>query len=380
MTLGRSLLLVGALACLSAGCASKAPSSMASSKGSKKDTNVPSEGDSRSGGSSSSTTPPPGGADTTTNAPSSPVSPASPKLDSIDPTSAPADPAEGSQVDVTLSGSQFDAAATVSVGDQNVKPTSQSASKIVVRLPAASLGKTGSVPIKVLNPPKAGGPSNALAFTVTSAVAKIALASIDPTTAEAGGTSTVMLAVSGSGFTASSKVRFNGQDVKTTFGSASSLTASVPSTMLKIPGKVSVTVHDTAGTDVSTPKTFTITKATATNTCNYACADYGYSNGQCYQDWTCGNDGCLVQQACSTASTCQYKCADYRYTAGQCYQDWTCGNDGCLTQKACAGGSGSVACDYSCVDYGYADNQCYAGWCCDPTTECLVDESVFYGP
>ncbi len=395
MMLGRTWFLVAALAIGSVACTSKAPSSSPGTKSGKNGSNVPGEGDtsSKGGGSSSSSTPPPSGADTGTNAPSSPVSPASPKLDSMSPTSAQASAAEAAQVDVTLSGANFASDANVSVGGQSVKPTSAASTQIVVRLPASVVAQAGSVPIKVLNPPKEGGASNSLAFTVTSAAAAVKLAAIDPTSAEAGATSAVSLDVTGSGFTTTSKVRFNGGDVKTAFVSATELTATVPTTMLKIPGSVSVTVHDAAGTVVSSPQTFTIMKATAASTCDYACADYGYSTGQCFEDWTCGNDGCLTQQACTQPTTCEYKCADYNYTAGQCFEDWTCGDDGCLTQKACdassgsssssSGGSssgGASACDYACADYGYADGECSAGWCCDPATECLVDESQYYGP
>jgi hypothetical protein len=253
-------------------------------------------------------------------------------------------------------------------------------SKVVVRLPTSALATAGSVPLKVLNPPSSGGPSNALAFTVTSPAAVAKLATIDPTTAVAGATSALALNVTGSGFVASTHVQFNGSDVKTTYVSATSLTATVPTTMLKIPGRVSVTVHDTSGS-VSTPQTFTITKPASA--CSYACADYGYSSGQCYLDWTCGGDGCLTQKACAApgGSSCEYKCADYGYTSGQCYEDFACRSDGCLVSQICGGGGGgggAGVCDYYCKDYGYAEGDCYAGWCCD--TGCLVDESVYYGP
>lgn len=376
MKLGRAGFfgVVVALAAL-VGCADKgAPSKKSGSgKGGKDDTNIPAEGDSKGGN-----VPPPSGGSTDTNAPSSPVSPSSPKLDSIDPSSVPENASEGAAVDVTLSGSKFANNAQVSIGTENVKPTSVTSSQIKIRIPAIVLSKAATVPVKVLNPPSAGGQSNALSFTVTSAAAHIQLSNIDPTTISAGQTTSLTLDVTGTGFTMNSRVRFNGNDVKTVFGSATSLTATIPSGMLKIAGRVSVTVFD--GSTVSTPKTFTIAKAATTAACDYTCADYGYANGQCYQDWTCESNGCLAQQACTTGSSvssCQYKCRDYGYSTGQCYQDWTCQSNGCLTQAACGGGgAASGACDYTCRDYGYSEGDCQDGWCCE--SGCLVDESQYY--
>jgi hypothetical protein len=272
------------------------------------------------------------------------------------------------------------------VGNQTIKPTSASSTSIVVQLPAVALKAAGSVAIKVLNPPKSGGPSNAVSFTVTTAAAQIKLSSIAPSTATAGATGAVSLSVTGSGFTTTSRVRFNGSDLKTTFGSATGLTASVPATMLRLAGSVSVAVSDSAGSVVSSPKTFQIQKATSVvSACDYTCADYGYSNGQCYNDWTCGADGCLAQQACATtASSCAYSCADYGYSESQCYADWTC-KSGCLVELACtsgfSGGSGSGdACVFLCSDYGYADGECVDDYCCDGSTGCLVDQADYYGP
>jgi hypothetical protein len=381
MMLGRAG-FIGVAVALAAlmGCASKDPPAKKSASGTKKDdTNVPAEGDGNKG--SNSNVPPPSSGSTDTNAPSSPVSPTSPKLDSMDPTSVPESASEGATVDITLSGSQFANNAQVSIGDQSVKPTTASGTSIKVRVPAVVLSKAGSVPVKILNPPSSGGASNSLSFTVTSAAAHISLSNIDPSTVEAGATSSLSLNVTGSGFTMNSRVRFNGNDVKTIFGSSSSLTATVPSTMLKLAGRVSVTVFD--GSTVSSPKTFTINKAAVVNACAYSCADYGYTAGQCYQDWACGNDGCLQQQACAAGGgggAGQYRCADYGYAEGQCYQDWTCTN-GYLVAQACGGGGGGgggggAVCDYYCADYNYQPGECADGWCCDDP--CLVDESVYF--
>jgi len=369
MMLGRTAFF-GVVVALAAmiGCADKGAPSKKADKKDKDDTNIPAEGDSKSG----SNVPAPGEADT--NAPSSPVSPTSPKLDAMDPSSVPASAAEGTTIDVTLSGSQFASDAQVSIGSENVKPLSASSTQIRVRLPAIVLSRAGAVPVKVLNPPSAGGPSNALSFTVTTASAQIALSNIDPSTAIAGATTSLTLDVTGSGFTMNSRVRFNGSDVKTVFGSSKSLTATIPSGMLKLAGRVSVTVFD--GSTVSTPKTFTISKAASTSACDYSCTEYGYSNGQCYQDWTCKSNGCLEQQACTAStSSCQYKCADYGYAKGQCYEDWTCQSNGCLTAQSCGGGS-AATCDYLCSDYGYGADECADGWCC--VDGCLEDESQYY--
>ncbi len=127
--------------------------------------------------------------------------------------------------------------------------------------------------------------------------------------------------------------------------------------------------------------------------CYYTCHDYGYAPGQCYQGWQC--DGyCLVNQGtCESGgdsgdgdgegdgadtSGCTYACADYDYAPGQCYEGWQCESSGeCLVevgtcQASDGGGGGGDGCEYTCADYDYAPGECYEGWTCDSAGECLA--------
>jgi hypothetical protein len=115
--------------------------------------------------------------------------------------------------------------------------------------------------------------------------------------------------------------------------------------------------------------------------CEYDCATYGYSAGQCNEGWTC-DGSCITYTGCGGngggggggnggggdwGGQCTYSCADYGYIANQCNQGWFC--DGvCIEYTGCemgGGGGGAGACEYRCEDFGYATGQCYEGWYCD---------------
>jgi hypothetical protein len=87
------------------------------------------------------------------------------------------------------------------------------------------------------------------------------LGSIFPTNAVAGSTDLV-LTVTGTNFTSSSLVQFNGTSLATTYVSVTSLTATIPKALLISPGTANITVVSPApGGGTSTAKTFTINAA-----------------------------------------------------------------------------------------------------------------------
>jgi hypothetical protein len=104
------------------------------------------------------------------------------------------------------------------------------------------------------------GKTGTQSFTVT--VSGITLTSVSPNSLAAGLAQTLTL--SGSGFTASCVVFFNGTQVNTTFQNSSSLSASVPANLVVV-GSLPVYVHDTStnvssvalNVTVSTPGTLT---------------------------------------------------------------------------------------------------------------------------
>lgn len=94
-----------------------------------------------------------------------------------------------------------------------------------------------------------------------SVVAPLAITSLEPNTKQAQ-SGDFTLTVNGNGFTANSKVRWNGSDRTTTFVSATKLTASIPAAdiNLNVAGTANVTVFDpAAGGFTSNSSPFTIT-------------------------------------------------------------------------------------------------------------------------
>jgi hypothetical protein len=189
----------------------------------------------------------------------------------------------------------------------------------------------------------------------------------------------VTLAATGTGFNNKMRVRFNGSDITTVGSTGSSITATVPATLLRLAGQVSVTVFDPASGAVTSPQMFSIDRAQATGTaaaCQNRCADFGYKADQCYDDWQCGANGCLTAQKCAPA--CKYRCSDYDYQPNQCFDGWVCTN-GCLAPKTCST-SGTTAksatttttCTYPCNGdaWSYSVGECKDNYECG-TDNCL---------
>lgn len=77
-------------------------------------------------------------------------------------------------------------------------------------------------------------------------IAPPTLASIAPNTVVAGGTVPVTLSVTGANYVAGSQVMFNGTPLTTGYGNSTSLTATVPASMLTSAGTASITVINPA--------------------------------------------------------------------------------------------------------------------------------------
>ncbi len=93
-----------------------------------------------------------------------------------------------------------------------------------------------------------------------SVVAPLAITSLVPNTIQAKGAGFFLL-VNGSGFTANSRVRWNGADRTTTVGSSMFLTATIPATDINLDaaGSANITVFDTGTALTSNTQVFTIT-------------------------------------------------------------------------------------------------------------------------
>jgi hypothetical protein len=116
--------------------------------------------------------------------------------------------------------------------------------------------------VTVFTPAPGGGTSASVAFTVTAPAAPV-IGGLSPSTAVAGSPA-LTLTVNGSGFVATSVVRWNGANRTTTFVSATQLRAAITAADLATARSVSVTVF-TSGTNggTSAPGTFTVSPAPA---------------------------------------------------------------------------------------------------------------------
>ncbi len=199
---------------------------------------------------------------------------------------------------LSLIGSGFAAGMQVSIGGnapvaaQVVNPTTAT-----VILSPANLAVPGNVPIAVV----AGAQrSNALTLTVLAGSAptltRLSPISTQQTTRSSRG---LTLTVSGTGFDATSVVTFNGTDVPTTLADARTLRGAIPSSLLQIPGQVTVSVRH--GGTLSSILPFTILpNATTSQSCGAGtCEEFGLFPGDCmdtgdieFGSIQCGGDGC----------------------------------------------------------------------------------------
>src|SRR6185436_627586 len=110
--------------------------------------------------------------------------------------------------------------------------------------------------VSVLNPAPGGGAASPLPFQIVNPAPRITSISPDTTVA---GTGAVDLIVNGSGFTGSSIVRFNGDDVPTSFTFSSQLTARIPATAVATGGTFPIVVFNPApGGGASNVVSFTV--------------------------------------------------------------------------------------------------------------------------
>jgi YVTN family beta-propeller protein len=168
---------------------------------------------------------------------------------------------------LTISGTNFVAASTVSFGGSAPVTTFVNSMQLTAVIPAASIASTGTMGVTVINPAP-GGPSNLVDFTVTSAAGDVpAINSIYPSCVPAGelfvDAVNNQLTVGGQGFVSSSVVRWNGNDQPTTLDPNSDggiLTAQISASDIAAAGTVSVTVFNPGtGGGSSNSLTFTIT-------------------------------------------------------------------------------------------------------------------------
>ena len=183
-----------------------------------------------------------------------------PTITAISPDSAAAG---GGAFTLTVNGTNFVAASTVTFGGSASPTTFVNATQLTAAIPAASIVSAGTITVTVTNFAPDSGTSNAINFTITSDSAP-SISYVYPTCAPAGSLDSFVdgMLVGGQNFTASSVVLWNGSDQPTTLVSNSGgtqLTAQISASDIAAPGTAEITVFNPAPDGgSSSPLPFTI--------------------------------------------------------------------------------------------------------------------------
>ncbi len=179
-----------------------------------------------------------------------------PNLASIAPASTAA---AGPAFALTIVGTNFISTSQVQWNGAARMSTVISSTSITAQITAADIATAGSAVVTVSSPAPGGGASGPLTFTITAAVNPVpALSALAPNSADAGAAA-ISLLVTGSNFTSSSQVLWNGSPRPSTFASATSLTAQITAADLASTSTATVTVSSPApGGGTSSALTFSI--------------------------------------------------------------------------------------------------------------------------
>ncbi len=132
----------------------------------------------------------------------------------------------GAAFTLTVTGTNFVSGSVVQWAGTALTTTFVSATSLTASVPASDLTTTGTLDVIVINPTPGGGNSVAKTFSINNP-APVA-SSLSQTSANVG-SGDFTLTISGSGFVSTSVVQWNGSARTTNFGSATQLTANIPS-------------------------------------------------------------------------------------------------------------------------------------------------------
>ena len=169
-----------------------------------------------------------------------------PVIDTLEPNIAAAGDA-GFQL--TIMGSGFTSSAVVQWNGAALQTKFVNEQQLIASVSASSIAKTGTASVTVVIGDTSSSP---VVFTIAGA--QPAIGSLQPAVALAGG-GQFMLVVDGVNFVAGAKVKWNGNDLVTTFDDPKQLTATVPASLLTSAGPASVTVLSGGVTSNSVPFT-----------------------------------------------------------------------------------------------------------------------------
>ncbi len=144
---------------------------------------------------------------------------------------------------MTVNGLAFVNTSVVRWNGASIPTTFVSATQLTAQVSAALLSSGGFATVTVFTPPPSGGSSNALTFLINNPLPVVN--SVAPSVVTAGGAA-FTITVTGSSFVPASVAQFNGTPLTTTVNTSTSLTASVPATLIAAAGQAQVTVTSPA--------------------------------------------------------------------------------------------------------------------------------------
>ncbi|MGB6721113.1 MAG: DUF4038 domain-containing protein [Terracidiphilus sp.] len=179
-----------------------------------------------------------------------------PSITSLSPASAIAGAAAQT---LTINGTSFLSASTVTFNNVSHAATFVSSAKLTISLTANDQSAAGSFPVVVTNPAPGGGSSNAVDFTVTATNPVPTITSLSPASAIAGAAAQ-MLTINGTNFLSTSTVTYNNVSHAATFVSSAKLTISLTANDQSAAGSFPVVVTNPApGGGASNVLDFTVT-------------------------------------------------------------------------------------------------------------------------
>ncbi len=140
---------------------------------------------------------------------------------------------------LTVIGTNFTSQSQVFLGSTQLTTTFVSATQLTAQLPAAAISTVGMDAVSVSD--ATTGQSNSLTLNVTPT--PVVLTSTSPSTVNAAGPA-FSLTVTGTSFTQSSEVQWNGTALATTYVSPTQLTAQVPAADIAAAGMASISATD----------------------------------------------------------------------------------------------------------------------------------------
>jgi hypothetical protein len=165
----------------------------------------------------------------------------------------------GGDQPITVNGKHFTASSVVSFDGLVLPTTFVSGKQLTVTYPGVYADQPRVLQVRVITQAEPNaGTSAPVSFSTT--YPSPALTALSTDTASAG-RADVVVAATGTGFTAASKVRWNGVEVPTTYGSATQLVFVLGPTQLAAAGTSTVTVFNPApGGGASAGRSFTVSK------------------------------------------------------------------------------------------------------------------------